>query len=206
MLFGLHSNDAFENFTENMPLSAAFHRPDGSEPVGDNGQFDLAYLSSRDGSTKYATGTFKLYKWNGRNRMRLSTYDGTEVMRVDWSIEDGSLVLADNTLTQWEAQPEDIADCLAFEVNSPDDSLSVASWPLVTVSTLGDSDDTYEIRIGSAIYDSDVATITVTSTEHQFEARAKTDSRTTIIRARTKAPRRGQVLRGTSPIASIVCR
>lgn len=195
--------------TDKMPLVVMFHKPDGSED-GDHGQFDLTRLRDTDAEL-YQTGTFKLYTWGGRKRIRFSTYDGDVILRADWRYDHGTFVLDGTEMTGSRKLANELVSCLAVQVldsNVFEEGLTVYEYPNVSVDMDGAN---LLVNLGSSFIDHTEAMISLASTAQQFEARVETSHSTYTVRVPTKTPRRGEVLVKPSgereaTVAKIVCQ
>jgi hypothetical protein len=196
------------------PVLAVLHPPDGSELPGETGQFDLVRYRGAAGETSYERGTFRQYRYAGRDRIRFSTSDGQVIARMDWAYQDGVLALGGGELVRPHVFADEIADCLAVEVldtTALGDSLSPIFDPKVAVDQVADDD--YALYVGALTFASSDAVIEVADHAAGIEARATyfDEDDTLIVRVPAAHPRRGELLsvRGdgaTAVIARLVCR
>jgi hypothetical protein len=203
-------DDYYDEGNERLPLIAAFHAKDAGVPATDHGHFDLVRYDGDYGST-YASGTFKVYKWQGRDRIRFTTYAGRVIWRTDWGREDNKLVLDGHGMYQPNRLEEELVDCLAVDVldnNVFEESLSTWEYPSVSVSKDGDD---LELSIGSSSFTPDEAEITLEQTAGELVARAQASEGAYSLHVSAKSPRRGEIrFQETdgeqTTIAKVVCR
>jgi hypothetical protein len=205
-----------DEFTDGEPVVAAFHPRTGSERAGETGQFDLVRRTA-DGQTTYQHGTFKHYRYAGRNRIRFSSLEGQELARTDWTYQ-GALSFDGSWLTNPPPLGEELVDCVVVTVLDStvfEDALRVPQYPLVSVREV--AHDEHAMDIGSLTIESAYAAFTVRNTAAGFEARTNYYDRwaeqdiNVIVRVPAQRPRRGEVLAAPAgappaPIARIVCR
>jgi hypothetical protein len=203
-------------FADGEPVVAAFHPRTGNERSGETGQFDLVRRAG-SGQPVYQQGTFKHYRYGGRDRIRFSSHEGVELTRTDWTYQ-GALSFDGSWLTNPPPLGDELVDCVAVQVLDSslfEDALRVPQYALVSVREL--TRDEYAIDLGSITIESSDAAISVRNTTTDFEAR--TTYRDTwaeqdidvIVRVPAQRPRRGEILAALAgetpaPIARIVCR
>lgn len=192
-------------FLPGAAISAYFH---------ETGQVDLTRVLSEDFDNEYVTGTFKIYKYAGKDRVRITSDDGTVVLRSDWAVgDDGDMEFADKAWYQPRRLPEEIIDCLTMNVVDNgvfEESLSTWEYPNVSLQKEGTE---YSLHIGGSSFDATEAKITLTDKPTEQVATAiLEDDYGYGIRVPKASPRRGEVFfletaAGTPQmVANIVCR
>jgi hypothetical protein len=192
------------------PQLAYFHAPSAADPAGESGMVDYVSFDEEAYEAPYALGSFKVYQWRGRDRIRVTDADGKVLLRTDWSYADGALTIDGAELTQPRKLPEEMVDCLGVDIKEYWFEEGFTQWEYPDLSV--DKEATgYSMNIGSWRLDSTEATITVKDTTSAFEASAALDGYTVSLKVDNKVPRRGQVVvkEGTDPetlVANVVCR
>jgi hypothetical protein len=184
------------------PLIAIFH---------EDGQLDYVRFDDEYDS-KYFQGTYKLYKYQGRDRIRLLDKDGRVLLRSDWSANDYSLEFGGETWTQSDPPTTNVVNCITVDVSDSnvfEEGLSVYEYPDVAVEREGTK---YALSLGAASIDSTEAEIEVTDSATKLEVMAEmADNERLEIVVPKAAPRRGVInfmdeTDGEHELASIVCR
>lgn len=197
------------SYDEGTPLLAHFHAP-GGQPDGETGLVD--YVDYAADEARYVAGSFKVYKYRGRDRLRITDDEGRVVLRTDWSYADNRLTLGEAELYQPRQLPEELVSCLAVDVLDYgwfEESLTEWEYPNVSVDREGTA---MSFSIGGSSYtEEDGATFSLARSLDVFEAVAALDGYKVTVRVPNAGPRRGQILvqeDGGEPraIATIVCR
>ncbi len=190
------------------PLIAVFHA--SGRTGGESGHFDL--VTYEEYEPTYDSGTYKLYQYRGRDRIRFTNGDGHVVLRSDWSYADGTLTLGEgNEMSPPKRLAVAVVDCVVVDVldsNAFEEGLSPHEYPSVSVDRDGAN---FSLEIGNSSFDSSEATIAVTAGATAFEAVATlAGGDKIIIRVPNQAPRRGEILQviggNEDSVATIVCR
>jgi hypothetical protein len=187
------------------PLLAWFH---------DNGDVDFTRFISEDQETESFQGTYKLYRYGGKDRIRLADADGNVLLRSDRTTNAaGKLEFGGETWYQARKSPDDLVDCLAIHVvtyESLEESLTEWEYPDAQVTKVGTS---YELRLGASSFDAAESTIEVTNGPSELVATSTTPEGYQFgLRVPAAAPRRGEIFfrdagaTETTTVANIVCR
>ncbi len=187
---------------DNEPLIAIFH---------EDGQLDYVRIDG-DYDSEYFQGTFQLYKYQGRDRIRLKDENGRILLRSDWTADETSLEFGGETWTQSDPPTENAANCIAVDIidsNIFEEGLSTYEYPDVSVEPEG---TTWNLSIGAASIDSTEAEITVSDGATKLQVNADMgDGEKMEIVVPKAAPRRGVInytdeSDGERELATIVCR
>lgn len=192
-----------DRVTAGTPVLAAFHQ---------DGQLDLA-VAVDEAEDAYLRGTFKVYRYGGRDRIRLMDEQGEVLLRSDWSVEEGRLVFGDETWYHHEKASADTVECLAMEIFDSSlfaDRFSVRTYPEVQIGRSSISGR----HVGNIGWDALVGSeITVEDTAAELTATIVLRTGHVLeLRVPNRQPRRGQLSLRTnaqsaaSPLASVVCR
>ncbi len=172
----------------------ALHGPGRTAPTGATGYFDMSRTTDADGyESEHVQGTYKLYRFNGKNRIRFNDADGNEVFRDNWSYKNNQFVVGETTLGRRFALAEDMVDCVALNVADPsvlDESFSVFEYPSVSAEGPANGNAT-SLSIGGSGYDAADSTLTTKRTATDLTVTAANDSETFTLRVSNAAPRRG---------------
>ena len=182
------------------PLIAVFH---------EDGQLDYTRFED-DYETKYFKGTFKLYEYRGRDRIRLTDKSGNVLLRSDWTV-DNCLELGGETFCQSTPPETNVANCIAMQVVDTglfEEGFTEYEYPDVEIAKDGTS---YEITLGSGSLDSSDGPITVTNGARELVANATLGDAKLTLEVANEAPRRGQIRYDDAEsdphlMAHIVCR
>jgi hypothetical protein len=197
------------SYDEGAPLLAFFHAPDvGEVPDGETGLID--FTDWKDDEARYVSGSYKVYKYRGRDRLRITSDAGKVILRSDWSYADGTLSFGGAEMNGTRMLPEELVDCLGVNILDYyfEEGFTEYEYPTVSVDKEGTQ---YSVHVGSWSMDESESTITIKDTTDSFEATAALDGYKIIVRVPAQAPRRGQVLvqedgEAESVVANIVCR
>jgi hypothetical protein len=179
----------------------------------EDGQMDFTRIAG-EYDTEYLTGTYKLYRYAGRDRIRLTDDDGRVILRSDWAREaDGGLMFADKSWYQPRMLPDDVLDCVTMHVRDSgvfEEGLSVYEYPGVSVTREGTG---LALHLGASYFDASEAEVTLSTEGAESVATATTsDDFVYGLRVANTAPRRGEVFyqeTKSSPrqvVADVVCR
>ncbi len=194
-------------YADNEPLTAIFH---------ENGAVDMAiFLGEENYDTEYVMGTYKVYTYAGRDRLRITREDGSVVLRTDWSrLDDGKLSFSGKEWYQPRQLPEEEIDCLTMFVSDPtvlEEGLSVYEYPEVS---LDKEVAGYALDLGAASFDATESTLKIADkpTEVVVTATLNDGGYGYGIRVSKTEPRRGEVFSfedAAGPqqtFANIICR
>ena len=142
------------DYVADEPVLAWFH---------DDGKVDFTWFVDDSNTTEYAQGTYKLYKYGGHDRIRITDADGNVLVRSDrTATPNGGFDFGGESWFQGKRNAEDLVDCLAIHVRtyeSLEESLTEWEYPDVSVRKDGTS---YSLELGASSYDAADSTISVT--------------------------------------------
>ncbi|MBP9086542.1 MAG: hypothetical protein KBG15_10525 [Kofleriaceae bacterium] len=175
----------------------ALHGADSSAPAGSTGFFDMSRTVDEDGYVaEHLQGTYKLYRFGGKDRIRLNDADGNELLRENWSYKDNQLALGDISLWRNSPLAEEMVSCVALNVTDPtilQESLSVFEYPNVSVDGVAGGDANV-LSIGSSGFDASEMALTTTRTATDLIVSAAwTEEETLTLSVPNAVPRRGTV-------------
>jgi hypothetical protein len=175
----------------------ALHGADRTAPAGTTGYFDMSRTTDEDGyESEHLQGTYKLYRYAGKERIRLNDADGNELLRENWSYKNNELTVGETSLNRNFALAEEMVSCVALNVTDPtilQESLSVFEYPNVGVDGPAGGDATV-LSIGGSSFDASEMALTTKRTATELTvAAAWTEDETLTLRVPNAAPRRGTV-------------
>ena len=175
----------------------ALHGADRSAPTGTTGFFDLSRTTDEDGYvSEHLQGTYKLYRYAGKERIRLNDADGNELLREDWSYKNKTLSIGETDLNRDFGLAEEMVSCVALNVSDLtilEESFTVFEYPHVSVDGAAGGDATV-LSIGGSSFDASEMALTTkrTATELTVSA-ARSEDETLTLRVPNAVPRRGTV-------------
>jgi hypothetical protein len=184
------------------PLLAWFH---------DNGDVDFTRFTDADNNeVEYVQATYKLYRYAGKDRIRLTDADGNVLLRSDRAYADGRAEFAGESWYQPRKLDNEVVDCLAMKVadyTQLEESLTEWEYPNVSLDKTG---TTYTLDLGGSSFDEDDATLEVTDSAGTLEATATVES-DFVYGLRVSAGRGTVFIRDSSTsapteVATVVCR
>ncbi len=204
--FGVFDNvkEFDQEDVEGLPLVAAFHADKGAIDAGENGTFDLVRYTG-DYESNYTTGTFKLYTYGGKKKIRLSDEKGTVLERLDWSMKGADLVLGGEAMSPLSKLDGQLISCLSLDADYADFS----DWEYPEVSVSKDEAGKLEMKIGSMNFDESEGKITLTEANGRFKAVYTAEKQKHTIDVPLDGRRKGDVegdIDGDSINAMILCR
>jgi hypothetical protein len=193
------------DYEDNEPLHAVFH---------EDGQMDFSVLLGDSYETRYSPGTFKVYKWQGRDRLRLTDQSGKVVFRGDWGTdEDGDLQFGGETWLQSTPDATNVANCIAMTVVDTsifEEGFTPYEYPDFQIEKDGAG---HVLSMGAGSLEaSDGYQITVTEDAREILAVAVAGDERIEVEIPKQAPKRGIITfseEATAPqhhMADIVCR
>jgi hypothetical protein len=194
------------------PVVAIFHQPDGTEPEGTAGRFDLSRHRG-EYEFEYLSGYYELSQDRDGARVRLLDVDGAEVASYGWSYASRALTLDEVKLILVESpSATDVVSCLVVDVVDSsvyEESLSVYEYPFVSVERAANGAVT--LWIGSSVLEAPDAAVTLVEQDGAVTATATRDGYQDVIRVPGGTLRRGEILAGAAGdepqlVARIVCR
>lgn len=186
----------------------ALHGADRSAPAGTTGYFDMSRTTDEEGYvSEHLQGTYKLYRYGGKERIRLNDADGNELLRDNWSYKNNELTVGDISLRRNSPLAEEMVSCVALNVTDPtilQESLSVFEYPNVSVDGAAGGDATV-LSIGGSSFDASELALTTKRTATDLTVSAAwTEEETLTLHVPNAAPRRGTVIYQRKGEAAVV--
>ncbi len=185
-------------------LHAIFH---------EDGSMDYTKFINDGSETEYSPGTFRVYKYRGRDRLRLVDQTGKVVFRGDWATdEDGDLTFGGETWLESTPDASNVANCVAMHVRDTsmfEEGFTEYEYPDLSIVKVGTK---YKVEMGAGSIDSSDGTVDVTINSREILVAADLGEQRLEIEIPKRAPRRGIVTyseEATGPLhvmADIVCR
>ncbi len=173
----------------------ALHGADRAAPAGSTGFFDMSRTTDEGGYVaEHLQGTYKLYTYRGKARIRLNDADGNELLRENWAYKNNQLSLGDTSLSRNFSLDEEMVSCVALNVTDPtilQESLSVFEYPHIGVDGTANGDATLLSIGGSSFEPGDSALTTKRTATDLIVSAAWTEDETLTLKVPNAVPRRG---------------